>query len=153
MKLLAFTVHDPTTNYETQIKAQRLLMDEYQNGVSSQQFVDAIGKGEASTLDALTNELIYQLSVPVSIVEEDQNSSIPLEPSQNMMLIEPLTPRELDVLKLLCMGLTNQEVADDLIISIGTVKFYTSQIYGKLGVRNRVTAVARARELKLVSEE
>jgi LuxR family maltose regulon positive regulatory protein len=56
----------------------------------------------------------------------------------------------LEVLKLLCEGQTNGEIAAELVIAIGTVKFYTSQIYGKLGVRNRVTAVARARQLNLI---
>ncbi len=42
------------------------------------------------------------------------------------------------------------KIAAELVIAIGTVKFYTSQIYGKLGVRNRVTAVARARQLNLI---
>ena len=68
-------------------------------------------------------------------------------------LVEPLTPRESEVLKLICVGQTNGEIADELGIAIGTVKFYTGQIYGKLGVRNRVTAVARARELHLISNE
>jgi DNA-binding NarL/FixJ family response regulator len=68
-------------------------------------------------------------------------------------LIEPLTPRELDALRLLSAGYSNGEIAAELGIAVGTVKFYTSQIYGKLGVRNRVMAVARARELNLVSDK
>jgi LuxR family maltose regulon positive regulatory protein len=59
----------------------------------------------------------------------------------------------LDVLTLLCLGQTNGEIADQLDIAIGTVKFYTGQIYSKLGVRNRVTAVARAHELNLIYNE
>ena len=46
-------------------------------------------------------------------------------------------------------GLTNPEIAERLIIATGTVKYYTGQIYGKLGVRNRVEAVALGRELHL----
>ena len=67
--------------------------------------------------------------------------------------MEPLTPRELDVLIKLCDGQTNSEIADELGIALGTVKFYTGQIYGKLGVRNRVTAVARARQLNLIPRQ
>ncbi len=65
-------------------------------------------------------------------------------------LIEPLTEREVEVLQLMADGLTNPEIAEQLIIATGTVKYYTGQIYGKMGVRNRVEAVARGRELGLI---
>jgi LuxR family maltose regulon positive regulatory protein len=65
-------------------------------------------------------------------------------------LIEPLTERELEVLRLMCMGHSNQQIADEIIVSVNTVKKHTSNIYGKLGVRNRAQAVLRAREIELV---
>ena len=65
-------------------------------------------------------------------------------------LVEPLTPRELEVLELIAQGMSNQQVADTLIVSPGTVKWYTSQIYGKLGVKSRTQAVAQARALNLI---
>ena len=64
-------------------------------------------------------------------------------------LIEPLTERELEVLRLMCEGHSNQNIADAMIVSVNTVKKHTSNIYGKLGVRNRAQAVLRAREIKL----
>jgi ATP/maltotriose-dependent transcriptional regulator MalT len=67
------------------------------------------------------------------------------------VLVEPLTEREQEVLELVADGLTNKEIADKLIISAGTVKWYTGQIYGKLGVNKRTQAVARARELALLN--
>jgi len=54
------------------------------------------------------------------------------------------------VLQLFGEGLTNQEVADRLIISLGTVKAHSSNIYRKLDVRNRAEAIVRAGELKLL---
>jgi LuxR family maltose regulon positive regulatory protein len=54
-------------------------------------------------------------------------------------------------LRLIAQGMTNQEVADELVISVGTVKWYTSQIYGKLDVGNRTEAAARARDLGLLA--
>jgi LuxR family maltose regulon positive regulatory protein len=57
----------------------------------------------------------------------------------------------LEVLERIASGLTNQQIAAELIISVGTVKSYTSQIYGKLNVHNRTQAVAQARELGLIS--
>ncbi|HSR30813.1 MAG TPA: LuxR C-terminal-related transcriptional regulator, partial [Anaerolineae bacterium] len=65
-------------------------------------------------------------------------------------LVEPLSERELEVLRLLSVGLSNQEIADQLFLAVGTVKKYTSNIYGKLGIHSRTQAVARARELGLV---
>lgn len=71
-------------------------------------------------------------------------------PAYPTPLVEPLTEREIEVLQLMADGLTNPEIAERLIIATGTVKYYTGQIYGKLGVRNRVEAVARGRELNLL---
>jgi LuxR family maltose regulon positive regulatory protein len=64
-------------------------------------------------------------------------------------LIEPLTQRELEVLKLIESGCANQEIADQLVISITTVKRHISNIYAKLGVTSRTQAIARGRLLKL----
>lgn len=64
-------------------------------------------------------------------------------------LIEPLTEREIDVLKLITEGMSNPEIAEKLFLAVGTVKTHVKHIYGKLGVDDRVTAASRARELGL----
>jgi LuxR family maltose regulon positive regulatory protein len=64
--------------------------------------------------------------------------------------IEPLTDRELEVLRLLAAGLTNREVAETLYLSINTVKSHLKSIYSKLDVRSRAHAVHRARELAIL---
>lgn len=64
--------------------------------------------------------------------------------------IEPLSPRELEVLGLLARGATNRQIAEELVLVTGTVKAHLQSIYRKLGVHNRTQAVARARGLKLL---
>lgn len=65
-------------------------------------------------------------------------------------LIEPLTPREMEVLQLVATGASNQDIADELVITVRTVKKHLSNILGKLNVNNRTQAVAYARELGLI---
>ena len=68
-------------------------------------------------------------------------------------LVEPLTARELDVLRLLGKGLDNQSVAGEMSIRLQTVKTHLTSIYGKLGVAGRRDAAERARELGLLRME
>jgi LuxR family maltose regulon positive regulatory protein len=65
-------------------------------------------------------------------------------------LAEPLSPREVEVLRLIADGSSNREIAEELFIATTTVKKHVSNILGKLGVTNRTRAVARARELGLL---
>ena len=68
-------------------------------------------------------------------------------------LVEPLTPRELDVLALLAQGLTNKEIAQQLVISPGTVRQHAYNLYQKLQVSNRLQAVTKASDLGLLFTE
>ena len=73
---------------------------------------------------------------------------VPSDKNQN--LIQPLSDRELEILQNIALGLTNQDIGDRLFISLATVKWHTSNIYGKLSVKNRNQAVVKARELKIL---
>lgn len=66
-------------------------------------------------------------------------------------LIEPLTGREIEVLKLIAEGMSNPEIAEKLVLSVGTVKTHVKRIYRKLNVNDRVTAASRARELGVIN--
>lgn len=65
-------------------------------------------------------------------------------------LVEPLSKVEFEILSLLDKGMTNQEIADRLAMTVGTTKWRMNQIFGKLQVRNRIEALARARQLRLI---
>ncbi|MCO6450768.1 MAG: tetratricopeptide repeat protein [Caldilineales bacterium] len=65
-------------------------------------------------------------------------------------LLEPLTDREMDVLRLLATELTGPEIARELVVSLNTMRTHTKNIYAKLGVSNRRAAVRRAEELNLI---
>jgi LuxR family maltose regulon positive regulatory protein len=69
---------------------------------------------------------------------------------QTQPLIDPLSERELEILALIAAGLKNQEIANQLVISLNTVLYHNKNIYGKLGVNKRALAIAKARELNLV---
>ena len=65
-------------------------------------------------------------------------------------LVEPLTARELEVLGFLAAGASNQRIAEELVVSLDTVKKHVSHVLGKLGATNRTEAVARARQLAVL---
>ena len=65
-------------------------------------------------------------------------------------LLEPLSAREMEVLRLLATGLANKQIAQTLVIAVGTVRQHLKSIYGKLEVHNRMEAARRARDLGLL---
>jgi LuxR family maltose regulon positive regulatory protein len=71
-------------------------------------------------------------------------------PPAEQALVEPLTERELEVLRLVAGGLSNREIAQELVVAVSTVKSHINHLYGKLEVKNRTQAVARARKLDLL---
>jgi LuxR family maltose regulon positive regulatory protein len=81
---------------------------------------------------------------------EAQQHKSPSSLSPARPLIEPLSPRELEVLRLIARGLSNQEISERLVVAVSTVKGHNLKIFGKLQVERRTEAVARARELGLL---
>ncbi len=81
-------------------------------------------------------------------VQDRQNPAM-TQPSMQL-LVEPLTAREVEVLKLIEGGCSNQDIAEQLVISIPTVKRHISNIYTKLGVESRTQAVAIGKELRIL---
>jgi len=84
----------------------------------------------------------------LAVFETDHVQVAP--PSVSAALIESLSERELEVLRLLKTELSGPEIADELIIALSTMRTHTQNIYSKLGVSNRRTAVRKAKELNLL---
>jgi LuxR family maltose regulon positive regulatory protein len=95
------------------------------------------------------NEQVYRKVLTACEAEqrqsENNSSPPPVRP-----LLEPLSQCELEVLRLIAAGLSNQEISERLFLVPGTVKGHNHKIFGKLGVQRRTEAIARARELGLL---
>jgi LuxR family maltose regulon positive regulatory protein len=81
---------------------------------------------------------------------EALGESVKIKPRIGSKLIDPLSPRELEVLHLIIDGATNQEIAHELVLTVNTVKRHISNIFRKLEVSNRAQAIAQARKLNLL---
>ncbi len=90
--------------------------------------------------------------LPAFAAEEPPSASGALRPTvtRTQGLIEPLSERELEVLRLIAQGLSNQEIGQRLFLALDTVKGHNRHIFDKLEVQRRTEAVARARELGLI---
>jgi LuxR family maltose regulon positive regulatory protein len=71
-------------------------------------------------------------------------------PQPTSLLDDPLSARELEVLRLMATGLSNRDIAREFVVSLNTIKTQVKSIYGKLGVRSRDEALAVARALHLI---
>jgi LuxR family maltose regulon positive regulatory protein len=102
-------------------------------------------------LDKLLADFPQPVAAPKSAIIHQKSDRIEPEvrPAKNM-LVEPLSERELEVLKLLRSELNGPEIARELIVSLNTVRTHTQNIYAKLGVNNRRAAIRRAKELDLL---
>jgi DNA-binding NarL/FixJ family response regulator len=104
------------------------------------QAVRVVAAGDALLAPSVTRRLI------ADVVTRTRRRA---EPAQ-AALLRGLTPRETDVLRLIARGLSNQEIADELVVAEQTVKTHVSRLLAKLGVRDRVQAVVLAYESGLV---
>jgi LuxR family maltose regulon positive regulatory protein len=96
-------------------------------------------------------DYVQRLLAAFTDIEPEQADSLQKQIPESDW-IEPLSERELEVLKLIAEGLSNQEIASRLYLSLNTVKAHTRNIYGKLGVNNRTQAGSRARALGIISD-
>jgi LuxR family maltose regulon positive regulatory protein len=87
----------------------------------------------------------------VDLIIESAGMATVRQDASQQPLTDHLTQREIEVLLLIAAGLSNQEIAEELVIAVGTVKRHINHIYAKLDVHSRIQATARARELRLIT--
>ena len=151
LEALALYAQGETSSAITVLK-RALAFAEPENYVRS--FLD-IGKPmEEFLLWSLEGQSLSEphLRVYVSKLLSNFGTDYPIKSSQPIgdSLIEPLTERELEVLRLIALGLSNQEIGERLYLALDTVKGHNRKIFDKLQVQRRTEAVARAHELGLL---
>jgi predicted ATPase/DNA-binding CsgD family transcriptional regulator len=102
----------------------------------------AVARGRAADIDAVIKNTLYELN---------QSVENPITPLLSSPPADPISVRELEILRLLADGLNSREIANQLVLSVGTIRWYLKQIYSKLDVHSRSQAIARARELELLA--
>jgi LuxR family maltose regulon positive regulatory protein len=98
--------------------------------------------------DSIQSSFVSELLLALSPDSPDSTNQLPSRSKST--LIEPLTNQEITVLQLLSSGLSNQEISDELVIGMSTTKWHLHNIYGKLGVKNRTSAIVKAQNLALI---
>lgn len=142
IKVIVLTTFDDDENVFEGLRAGAvgyLLKD-----VSSEKLTEAIRA-------ANRGEYFLLPSIVAKVVTEFSKISHPAPKSFDTFLSDPLSPREIEILRLVATGASNREIADKLVISEGTVKNHLSNILGKLGVHDRMQAVLKAKELGIIS--
>ncbi len=131
-RVLILTVHEDESLLREAIRAgaagyiiKRAVESELINAIH------AVWRGDVYVHPAMTRALLKEV-VP--------------GPSLASASVEPLTPREIEVLRLIALGYTNRQIAEELIISVRTVESHRANLMGKLGLRSRVDLVRYARE-------
>ena len=138
-ELLAHVAQHPATMKVNRDEAEHRLF-ELQAELLPDSFAAAVERGRARELDTTVRELIAEFRQPTEHTAKLSAAT------------DGFSKRELEILQLIAEGLSNQEIADQLFLARGTVKWYIGEIYSKLSVRSRTQAVASARALHLLNE-
>ncbi len=144
--------HDnPASDRETRDRAEQLLA-----AVASQlpeaEYDALVERNRGHDPSELAAALIPLLTAPVPAgFGPVPSPPVPRQSATTPTLIEPLTERELSVLRLIAAGHTDLQIAHELFLAVNTIRSYNQRLYGKLGVSSRTQAVARARDLGLLN--
>ncbi|CAA9590780.1 Transcriptional activator of maltose regulon, MalT [uncultured Synechococcales cyanobacterium] len=143
-------------NRERSLDALNQALNIPRHGNYSRLFLDE-GKPMAELLQTAVSNSVHSKEVKCllaafssALQKKTAAGQLLIEPL-SAALIEPLSNRELEVLHHLATGMTNQAIADQLFVSLAAIKWHARNIYAKLEVSNRTQAVAKARELGILS--
>lgn len=146
VELLAFSRQHPASDQETRDRAEQALK-QYESHLSPNQLTAAIDQGRRRGFDSVLAAVHSDLA---ALPDRAASPSEPAQQAAAAPLLDPLTERELEVLRLMAAGRSNREIGEELVLALGSVKWYASQIYSKLQVKNRTEAAAKARQLNLL---
>jgi predicted ATPase/DNA-binding NarL/FixJ family response regulator len=149
VEALSAVLDHPAADRVGRERARRLL-SAAKKRLDPARYAAAVERGRSGTFD----DLIARLPTDLAGLTEDAGAVAPAldrsDAGPAESLVDPLTERELAVLRLIAAGRSNRQIADELFLAVSTVKWYAGQIFGKLDARNRTEAVARARDLGLL---
>ncbi len=115
----------------------RLAISDYRSSIEGQQ------RNHDHARLGYVDRLLAAFARPAAVPQSNNERAKPAMP-------EPLSPRELEVLRLVAQGLSNGEIGERLFLALDTVKGHNRNIFSKLQVQRRTEAIARARELGLL---
>lgn len=147
--LLTQVSRHPNSTTTSQARARQLLAND-RGLIEKEIYETAAAQSRVKDLKTLTTVAQLELDGHAGQVAPPPPLSISPSLPNPQSLIDPLTKREMEILTLIAGGLSNREIATKLHIALGTVKWYTSQIYSKLGIGSRTQAIARGKELSLI---
>ncbi len=133
-----FVYPDIALHWVRQWPLVQRLQSHLQDGMDTDLYQTHWQKGKTLTLETVINDLRHEFLVSSHTTQDGLQQQL-------------LTIRELEILQLLATGLTNPQIAEQLVIGSGTVKTHTLNIYRKLDVANRTQAIVRAQELGLLN--
>lgn len=143
VELLTLVLHHPVHNFSRE--AAQLLFDELQTA-GTPEVPSTVFEGsktlelEKVVTKLLENDHLSEVSAPALEVANEANHA----------LSEPLSERELEVLRLVASGLSNNEIAERLVVGVSTIKTHINHIYGKLDVATRTQAILQAQKIRLI---
>jgi LuxR family maltose regulon positive regulatory protein len=143
LQLAAYVLQQPASNPDTKTRATHV-REKAENALSPEQVAAALAQGERLDFDITLGRLLTELR---SLRQEHSAAD---QPAVAQAPFEPLTERELEVLRYIADGMSNYEIATRIFVGVSTVKTHINHLYGKLDVKSRTQAIARARDLKLL---
>ncbi len=139
-----------TITFDTSFKpchaCYKHLMEEVKETLGEKTFATAWTAGQAMTLQQVLTPPALEIEVTYSTLPAKASPVPPLSSKKPLVKIEGLSPREVEVLRLIANGLTNSQIAEQLVLSPFTVNRHTQSIYAKLGINSRSAATRYALE-------